>query len=237
MPLLVTAPPADPRPLDEALAALAAGRYARLAVTSTAAVASLLEAAARSGQALPDVVAAGGARVAAVGPGTARALRDAGVRVDLVPPAAVAAGAAGLLAVWPPAPAGGARVLFPRGDRALPTLPTGLRARGWDVAEVVAYRTVDGPDPAPEVVAAWRDGAVDGVLLTSPSAVDAVLARLGPPPPTTRTACIGATTRDAAERHGLRVDAVADRPTAAALVAALLAVLTTPPPRPHRRTP
>ncbi|WP_129339272.1 uroporphyrinogen-III synthase [Cellulomonas endophytica] len=219
VPLLVTADVDDLGPVRATLADVAAGRVAWLAVTSAAAVPPLVAADAGLGAAL----AASGTRVAAVGPGTARALAAAGVATDLVPPASLG-NAAGLLAVWPERPAGPAprTVLLPRGDRALPTLPTGLRARGWDVRELVVYRTVDAPDPPSDVAAAWRGGGVDAVLLASPSAVDALVRRLGPPPPGVLVACIGATTADAARERGVPVHAVAAAPTTAALVAALV---------------
>ncbi|WFR68638.1 uroporphyrinogen-III synthase [Curtobacterium flaccumfaciens] len=79
-------------------------------------------------------------RVACVGEATARAARDAGWRVDVVPADASAAGLVGAL------PADADRVLYPRSEIAASTLVDGLRARGIDVDDVVAYRTVGTGD-------------------------------------------------------------------------------------------
>ncbi|MCL2455419.1 MAG: uroporphyrinogen-III synthase [Micrococcales bacterium] len=197
--------------VDAALADLAAGRYGWLTLTSAAAWEALRpdageadEAAALAADPLQTPgsghVDLGGARVAVVGPGTAEAVRADGVEplvpdpaggaVELVPPLAEAAA--------------GTRVLVVRGDLARPTLVDGLRAAGTAVDEVVVYRTVRvtgdrGSRTMP---------SVDDVVVTSPSAVDGLLAALGAPPARVRVVCLGPTTAEAAEAAGLRVDLV-----------------------------
>lgn len=119
----------------------------------------------------------------------------------------------------------GARVLVPHADLAAPTLTTGLRARGWEVDDVVAYRTVRGPDPDPAVHEDWTAGRLDAVLLTSGSTARNLLDLLGAPPAGTVVCCIGPSTAAEAARLGLHVDAVAEEQTPAGLVTALAGVL------------
>lgn len=227
VPLVATVPPEDVGPLDDTLLALGAGWYRWLVVTSAAAVPALSERAGAAGRTLAGLVADGGVTVAAVGPGTARALREAGVGVDLVPPGPSTA--ASLVAAWPPVPAGGdtapdarpARVLFPRGDLAAPTLTDGLRAAGWQVDDVVAYRTVPAPPPGDGVRRAWADGSIRAALLTSASTVRALADMLGAPPSSTLLVAIGPTTAAEVRRLGLPLAGVATEQTMTGIVEAL----------------
>ncbi|TQL02433.1 uroporphyrinogen-III synthase [Cellulomonas sp. SLBN-39] len=247
VPLVRTVPAQDPTPLDDALLALGAGWYEWLAVTSQAAVAVLAQRAAHADEPLAAIVRRGGAQVAAVGPGTRRALEALDVPVALVPP--VRSTAADLVAAFPAPgtarapepPAGSAftrgpwpaaptpttgRVLVPRGDLAAPTLTDGLAAAGWQVDDVVAYRTVPAEPPPPDVATAWADGTIRAVLLTSASSVRSLVDHLGPPPASTLVVVIGPSTAVQARRSGLRVDAVAREQSLAGLVTALVAVAT-----------
>lgn len=227
VPLVETVPPDDPTPLDDVLLALGAGWYGWLVVTSQAAVPVLGQRAALAGRTLAGIVADAGVHVAAVGPGTARALREAGVTPALVPAGESTARA--LVAAWPALPAPGVdgatgpaqRVLFPRGDLAAPTLADGLRARGWQVDDVVAYRTVPAAPPSAEVRAAWADGSIGAALLTSASTVRELVAQLGAPPAGTALVAIGPTTAAEVERLGLPLAGVAREQTMTGLVAAL----------------
>ena len=118
--------------------------------------------------------------------------------------------AAALAAVWP-RPAPGEAVLLPRSDRAAPTLPDALAAKGYRVDAVVAYRT--GRCRPPEDVAAdLRDRSIGAVLLTSPSTVTALRGMRD----RGRSCCgaIGAPDRGRSAAAGLRLAFVADRPTA-----------------------
>ncbi|WIB15620.1 uroporphyrinogen-III synthase [Curtobacterium sp. MCPF17_050] len=155
-----------------------------------------------------------GVGVAAVGEPTARAARAVGWTVDLVPADHSAAGLVRAL------PADARLVLHPRSDLAAPTLVDGLRARGIDVSEVVAYRTVgtgDAPIPG--------DPAPDVVLVTSGSIAREVARRLTPLDPRTRIACIGPGTADEARAAGLPVDVVAAERSAEALLDAVVEAL------------
>lgn len=236
VPLVETVPPEDPTPVDDVLLALGAGWYGWLVVTSQAAVPVLEQRAGHAGRTLAAIVADAGVHVAAVGPGTARALREAGVPPALVPTGESTARA--LVATWPALPSSqdgttgpAQRVLFPRGDLAAPTLADGLRARGWQVDDVVAYRTVPAAPPSPDVRAAWADGSIGAALLTSASTVRELVAQLGAPPAGTALVAIGPTTAAEVERLGLPLAGVAREQTMASLVAALASAVgaTSPP--------
>lgn len=125
-----------------------------------------------------DAVTAGPpivAGVAAIGLATAERLRERGVRPAFAPSAATGECLAREL------PPRSGRVLLTRSDRAMPDLPTGLRARGFRVSEAVAYHTVPGvAGDAREVRAALAgDPASVAIALSSPSALDALIAALG----------------------------------------------------------
>ncbi len=215
-PAVAVAPPESYAALDAALAA--AARYDWLALTSAAAVDAVAERLAALGAPL----AGAPPRVAAVGEATARAARARLGRVDLVP----AVHAADALADAMPL-VRGARVLFPCADRARDALPTVLRARGAAVDRVVAYRTVDAP---PDALAAVADcaaaGSLDAVLVASPSAAGALVRACGAATGRLRAVCIGPTTADACRALGVPVAAVAAQPTDAALVDALVQLVT-----------
>lgn len=245
--------------LDDAVAQLADGAFAWVAVTSVNAVDELAASAERvdAGRASLDHARPGAASSlgrlatatwwAVVGPATARALAADGIAADLI---ATENSATGMLAVWPdaasaPDPRTGGpvattsrsavwpdaatspapRVLLPLGDLARPTLERGLTALGYDPVRVTAYRTVSHPAP-PEVVARWRAGGFDAVVLTSGSVAREVAAQLGARPDVLAVA-IGEPTREAANAVGQPVAAVASSATDDALFAALLAAATT----------
>ncbi|WP_435738035.1 uroporphyrinogen-III synthase [Cellulosimicrobium sp. PMB13] len=114
-------------------------------------------------------------------------------------------------------------VLLPQGDLAAPTMADGLRDLGLTPHVVTVYRTV-AHDLDPDVVAAWHAGEVDAVVLTSGSVAREVARQLGPRDDVAAVA-IGEPTARAARAVGLRLDAVADRPTDDALATALTTVL------------
>lgn len=179
--------------------------YGWLVVTSATAVRVLAERVA----CLPSDL-----RVAAVGEPTARAARAAGWVVDLVPSDASAAALATAL------PDTSATVLFTRSDLAAPTLVEGLRARGIDVDDVVAYRTVGtGDEPI------TLDPAPDAVLVTSGSVARQVARRMTPLDPRTVVACIGPGTAADARAAGLPVHVVAPTRSAEALLDAVVETL------------
>ena len=206
-------PPSDLAALDAAAMALSAGEYNWVAFTSVNAVASLLDRA-RALALVPAIPA--DTRVAAVGPATTASLRSAGVPVDLSPERG--GSAATLAAIWPAARPGES-VLLPQSEIAGPTLERGLRAQGFRVDAVIAYRTLPHP-LAPSVTADLRAGEYEAVLLTSPSTAVA-LAAVSIDEHTVLGA-IGRSTAAAAADAGLRIAYTATDPTDAALIAGLV---------------
>jgi uroporphyrinogen III methyltransferase/synthase len=155
-------------------------------------------------------------RVAAVGPASAGALERAGIGVDHVPArhltVAIADGLGNL---------GGRRVVLARADAATPALRKALQARGAEVREVVAYRTVEGPPASRDRMRAALRRPLDGIAFTSGSTVRGLLRLAGTlERPIIRALpayCIGPVTADVARRSGLFVAAVATEHTAAGL--------------------
>jgi uroporphyrinogen-III synthase len=217
--LLTIGRPSDEAAFDVAVLALAAGDYDWVGFASAHGAAAVARRAAELGVAVPADT-----RVAAVGAATAAALRSAGIPVDLWPPHGGTA--AVLVDLWPHA-TGGERVLLPSSEIGLTVLADGLAAKGYRVDRVAAY--APRPLPASDAVAAdLRGGAYDAVLLTSPSLARAV-ADVGPADGV-RMVAIGSTTAAGAVAVGLRVDAVADDPTPAGLLAALRRAFAAPAP-------
>lgn len=174
-----------------------------------------------------------GVRIACIGPGTAAALAEANLVADLVPPRFVAES---LLEAFPrPAPSGSAdaehhRVLLARAAVARDVLPEGLRALGWEVDVVEAYRTV--PE---EIDESRREAALaaDAITFTSSSTVDRWVEATSTPGSTPTVpgfvAAIGPVTAQTAHQHGFHVDAIATEHTIDGLVDALVSHLGTPP--------
>lgn len=154
------------------------------------------------------------ARVAAVGTGTAAALGDHGVEPDLVPPSFTTE------ALGEAFPEGSGKVLLPRADIATPDLEDALRARGWDVVRVDAYRSRPERSLPEAARRALEEARVDAVTFTSRSTVEGFLSLAGVPEGVA-VVCIGPVTAEAAREHGLEVDAVADPHTLDGVVEAL----------------
>ena len=210
VPVIEVVPPADGgAALRDAAGALRRGHYDWLVATSPNGAERLLAE-------LHDARDLGGVRLAAIGPGTAAVLADANLRADLVPERFVAEG---LLEAFPAPPASGGRVLLARAAVARDVLPDGLRARGWEVDVVDAYRTVPvtpGDDERAAVAAA------DAITFTSSSTVTNFLAAFGRDAVPPVVASIGPITSATARTAGLTVDVEAAEHTIAGLVAALV---------------
>ena len=201
--------------LREEVAALAAGAYTHLVITSRTAVEAL--AAFRGEGPDPVLTVPAATRVVAVGEGTARALTDAGIEVALV------AGGSGadLVAQMPPASPGD-RVLFPASAAAAPTVPQGLAAAGYAVSPVIAYRPRAVPQPA-AVVRGLALGSYAALVLTSP-----MIARLAASLRvhlSIPVVAIGRPTQEAAREAGLTVHARAREATDEALALAVSAAI------------
>jgi uroporphyrinogen III methyltransferase/synthase len=205
VPVIEIAEPAD---AGAALAA-AAGRldaYDWIVVTSPNGAERLLGA-------LPDARSFGQAKLAAMGPGTAAVLAAGHLVADLVPDRFVAE------ALLDALPDGPGRVLLARAEVARDVLPDGLRARGWSVDVVDAYRTV--PAAVTDVQRA-AVAAADVITFTSSSTVEHSLVAFGRAGLPSAIACIGPVTAATARQHGLPVTVEADVHTIDGLVTALL---------------
>ncbi len=193
------------------------GAYDWVVLTSANGANALLDA-------VPDARLLAGVRLAAIGPATAAVLAAGHLLADLVPTSFVAEG---LLAAFPaPLPGRVGRVLLVRAAVARDVLPNGLRAAGWVVDEVPAYRSVAAVVPDDVLAAA---SMADAVLFSSPSTVAQFLAHMGtngrwPDGPQRPTLfAIGPVTATAMRAHGLRVDVVAERYDVTGLLDAVLA--------------
>lgn len=172
-----------------------------------------------------DVRSLGRCRIAAVGAVTGRALRRRGLGVDVIPSRQDVAGLEAKLG-------GSARrlddcgcasesgaTLIVRGDLAPSTLQTALARRGECAESVTVYR--NEPRIPTEHERSTIARGVDAVLFYSASAVARFTEsrlELGE----AVVACIGPTTAEAARRAGMEVAVVAEEPSDAAMVAALV---------------
>jgi uroporphyrinogen III methyltransferase / synthase len=219
VPTIAVEPPRTPQQMERAIKGLVTGRYEWVAFTSRNAVKAVRERFEEYGL---DARAFAGIKVAAVGEQTAGDLLAWGIKPDLVPTGEQSA--AGLLEEWPPYDAVFDpidRVFLPRADIATENLVAGLVARGWEVDDVTAYRTVRAAPPPAAIREAIKGGGFDAVVFTSSSTVRNLVGIAGKPHVSTVIACIGPATAKAAEEHGLRVDVLAPSPSVADLAGAL----------------
>ncbi|TWD79767.1 uroporphyrinogen III methyltransferase/synthase [Kribbella amoyensis] len=219
VPTISVEPPRNPQQMDKAIRGLVEGRYEWVAFTSVNAVKAVREKFDEYGL---DARAFSGLKIAAVGEKTAEAIAAWGIRPDLLPSGEQSA--AGLVEDWPPFdevldPIN--RVFLPRADIATETLVAGLTELGWEVDDVTAYRTVRAAPPPAPTREAIKSGKFDAVVFTSSSTVRNLVGIAGKPHASTVIAVIGPATLKTAEEHGLRVDAMAESPSAEELADAL----------------
>lgn len=168
--------------------------------------------AARVGSMVAESPLAPGVKVAVVGPGTKARAEAEGLSVDLVPDDAIAEG---LAARFPARPSTGGRVLLARAEVARETLPVQLTLMGWNVDDVVAYRTVHlDVDEADRAAC----GAADAVAFTSGSTVESLVAAVGLDGLPAAVFAIGPATAEVAEHLGVHVDVVSPEHTIPGLV-------------------
>ncbi|MEI7622047.1 MAG: uroporphyrinogen-III C-methyltransferase [Actinomycetes bacterium] len=158
-----------------------------------------------------------GVKLAAIGPGTAEALAENNLVADLVPERFIAES---LLEAFPlPHGSEKGRVLLARAAVARDVLPDGLRAMGWHVDVVDAYRTIPVQPSDDE---RERVRGADIITFTSSSTVENWIASFGIDTIPEHVACIGPITADTARRAGLRVDVIADVHTIDGLIDAIV---------------
>ena len=156
----------------------------------------------------------GGVSVAVIGPGTRARAEALGLRVDLMPE--------GLLAALPDPPSSGATMLLARAEEARAVLAEGLAARGWEVRDVAAYRTIGVPVAADDVEACRQ---ADVAAFTSASTVRHLVAGVGRDNLPTVLAAIGPATAAQAETLGLSIAIEAEDHTIPGLVHALVSAV------------
>ncbi len=205
----IVAPPGGDEPFVAALSD--ADRYAWIVVASPNGARRLaaLYPSAASGAPMP--------LVACVGSGTASVLAAADIKVALVPGRSVAEG---LVASFPVAPGTGSSVLLVQAEVSRSVLSDGLRAKGWQVDPVVAYRTVDA-------AVSERDrqqlATVDAITFTSSSTVDRFVRLVGKVHLPGAVVTIGPITSSTAHSHDIVVDVEADPHNLDGLVSAVVA--------------
>jgi len=187
---------------------LAGGLFDWLVLTSG----YTLEALARLGHPLYTLLSPG-LRIAAVGDATAAAVRAGGGWVDLTP--VDGAGGAALASNWP---AGTGRVAIPGAVASAQQLPRALRARGWEVVEVGIYRTSPVASLPSSVVATWRDGGYDALVVTAGSVARSASGLLGTGVP---VVAVGERSARESERLGFGPVVVARTPSGHDVVSAL----------------
>jgi len=214
-------PCADSVEFDAALTELARGQFDWLIVTSTNTVYILADRLRDLGMGL-EGVARSKTKVAAVGSATAAAIaQELNLVIDLLPEEYVAESLAASLQV-----SRGSRVFLPQSAIARPVLVRALKRAGAEVRAVAAYQTVvgHGGDDLPRHF--WQ-GDVDVVLFTSASTVHNFMSRLKAESGDAgmlcdvTVACIGPMTAEAARRHELPVQVVAESRTVEGLVQSL----------------
>ena len=208
LPVIEVVPPADPAPLEAALAAL--DEFDWIVLTSANGVRFFFAAA---GERLIH------ARFACVGPATAAALARHGHRAARIPESYVAEA---LAAAFEPGELAGRRVLLPQAASARDVLARSLREAGAAVTAVAAYRSVIPAEAAEAAARIFATSHLDWVLFTSSSTVKNLLALVGKDPlQGVRIGSIGPITTETCQRHGLEVSAEALPHTSEGLVASL----------------
>jgi len=241
VPTISIEPPRSPAQMERAIKGLVDGRYQWVVFTSVNAVTAVWEKFQAFGL---DARSFAGVRIAAVGHRTAAAIRDLGITPELLPDD-TRQNAAGIVDVFPEYiedldPVN--RVLLPRADIGTDVLVDGLIDLGWEVDDVVAYRTVRAAPPSADIRDMIKSGGFDAVCFTSGSTVKNLVGIAGKPHARTIIACIGPMAAATAREYGLRVDVVPERASISELVDALAehvaqlrAAGQLPPPRKKRR--
>jgi uroporphyrinogen III methyltransferase/synthase len=214
-PVIALEPPADPAPIDQAIANLAG--YDWLIFTSVNGVRFFLERLDRSQYDLRALKA----RICAIGPATRKAVEDLHLKVDLMPEEYVAES---LVKAFASVELMGKRVLLPRAAVARDVIPAELAKLGAQVDVVEAYRNVvptSAPARAQEIF--FGPSQPDWITFTSSSTVKNLLAITGQEAlDGVRIASIGPVTSATLCAHGLKVDAEAKQFTLDGLVDAIL---------------
>lgn len=220
VPTVSIEPPRTEGHMEKAVRGIVDGRYGWVVFTSPNAVQAIRDRIEEFGL---DARAISGVRIAAVSDRTVRALAKWGLNVDLGPQGDphTAASMADHFPAHDDMIDPIDKVLVPRADISIDPLLNGLAGIGWDVEDVVAYRTVRAAPPPAETREAIKTGLFDAVAFGSVTAVRNLIGIAGKPHAATVIAAAGPATARACEEHGLRVDVVAADPSPRALADAL----------------
>jgi uroporphyrinogen III methyltransferase / synthase len=215
LPVISLEPPANPAPLDTAIARLA--EYDWLIFTSANGVRFFMDRLDRSAHDLRSL----GARICAIGPATRRAVEDLHLKVDLMPHEYVAEA---LVSAFAELDVHGRRILLPRAAVARDVIPVELARLGADVDVVEAYRNVPPADAAERVRAVFSGGRRPAwITFTSSSTVNNFIEIAGPGAlEGVGAASIGPVTSATLRAHGIEPAAEAREFTIDGLIAAIL---------------
>ena len=219
LPAIEIRPPADPGPMERAIATLPA--YDWIIFTSANGVRRFIER-------VPDVRLLRG-KICAIGPATRAAIEELRLRVELMGHEYVAES---LVAAFAAHALQGQRVLLPRAAVARDLVPIELTKRGAQVDVVEAYRTVAPDDLGARIRNAWSAHRPDAITFTSSSTVkNFVAAASAEALAGIDVVSIGPVTTQTARELGITVAAQAAVYTVDGLVEALLGLYTksTPP--------
>jgi len=213
LPTIEMRPPADPAPLDRAIANLAC--YDWLIFTSATGVRCFVERLDESAADLRSLHA----RICTIGPATRAAVEALHLKVDLMGAEYVAEG---LVAAFAERDIAGQRVLLPRAAVARDLVPVELGRRGALVDVVEAYRTVM-PDDAPARATEIFAQKPDWITFTSSSTVQNFVNAAGAAAlEGVKVASIGPVTTKTASGLGIAVTVQASNFTIDGLVEAIL---------------
>jgi uroporphyrinogen III methyltransferase/synthase len=218
LPTIEIRPPADPSPLDRAIAELPC--YDWLIFTSANGVRAFIDR-------LPDLRALRG-KICAIGPATRAAIEALHLKIDLMGEEYVAES---LVAAFAAHPLEGRRVLLPRAAVARDVVPVELARRGARVDVVEAYRTL-APEHLTAKIQETFARKPDAITFTSSSTVKNFVTAAGAESLAgVNVVSIGPVTSQTARELGITVAAQASVFTVDGLVAALAGLYTesTPP--------
>jgi len=216
--------PDDLAPLDAALRNI--GKFDWIALTSPTGSEVVLD---RLGELDIDARALAGTRIAAVGPSTAQVLRDRSVNPDLIPEQFTTESLG--RALISSERATGRKILLPRSDKSTPLLPDMLTAAGFEVHQIVAYRTIRPralPGPALD---ALERSEVDWITFTSASTVSNFLDLIDQDKidlSGIKLAAIGPVTAESLRTAGVSPTVTADPHTSQGLIEAILSAIPGP---------
>ncbi|MDR1077775.1 MAG: uroporphyrinogen-III synthase, partial [Propionibacteriaceae bacterium] len=221
VPTITVEQPRNPGQLDKAIRGLVEGRFEWVVFSSRNAVRAVRE---RFDDYGLDARSFSGLKVAAASTATAEVLQAWGIEPDLVgADEGTLAGLADDFPEYDEASNPINRVFLPKADVATEAFSQALVDIGWEVEEIIAYRTVRAAPPPAETREAIKRGLFDAVVFSSSSTVRNLVGIAGKPHPATVVAVIGPATANTCANHGLTVDVVAQSPTGLSLADGLAA--------------